>query len=47
MLNLLLRMSSNMLKMVSSKFQSKIIEIEDFKINPVNPFTLTAPRRGE
>ena len=37
-LNLLLGMSYNMPKMLGSKFQSHIIKIEDFKINPINTY---------
>ena len=36
MSNLLLRISYNRPKMLSSKFQSNIIKIKDFKINPIN-----------
>ena len=36
MLNLLLKMSYNMPKMLSSEFQTCSIKIEDFKINPIS-----------
>ena len=36
--NPLLGMSYNMPKMSSSEFQTCSIKIEDFKINPINPF---------
>ena len=36
--NLLLGMSYNMTKMLSSKFYSHIIKIENFKMNPIKYF---------
>ena len=42
--NLLLRISYNMPKMLSSKFWSPSIKTEDLKIKPNNPITLLAPR---
>ena len=32
--------------MLSSKFQSHSIEIEDFKINPINPFNPMSTNEG-
>ena len=37
-LNLLLEMSYNMPKILWSKFQRYSVKVEDFKINPINPF---------
>ena len=39
-------MSNNMLKMFSSEFQSESIKIEDFKINPINPFNPNSTKGG-
>ena len=44
--NLLLEMSYNMPKMLRSKFQSHSIRIEDFTINPLNPFNNKAGAGG-
>ena len=33
-------------KVLCSKFQSRSIKIEDFKINPINLLTLSTPREG-
>ena len=38
MSNLLLGMSYNMPKILSSEFQSPNIKIGDFKMKPINPF---------
>ena len=38
MLNVLLKRSYNVPKMLSSEFQSPSIKIEDLKINPRNPY---------
>ena len=46
MLNLLLQMSYNMPKMLSSEFQTCSIKIEDFKINPINPFNPISTKEG-
>ena len=39
-------MSYNMLKVFSSEFQSNSIKIEDFKINPINPFNPISTKGG-
>ena len=39
-------MSYNMPKVFSSEFQSKSIKIEDFKINPINPFNPISIKGG-
>ena len=44
--NLLLKMSYNMPKVFSSEFQSNSIKIEDFKINPINPFNPISTKGG-
>ena len=46
MLNLLLQMSYNMPKMLSSEFQTCSIKIEDFKINPINTFNPISTNGG-
>ena len=46
MLNLLLQMSYNMPKMLSSEFQTCSNKIEDFKINPINPFNPISTKGG-
>ena len=43
-LSLLLGMSYNMSNMLSSKFQSHRIKIEDLKINPINPLNPISTR---
>ena len=44
--NLLLGISYNIPKTLSSKFQSHSIEIEDFKINPFNPVNPNSTNGG-
>ena len=44
--NLLLGMSYNMPKMLSSEFQTCSIKIEDFKIIPINPFNPISTKVG-
>ena len=44
--NLLLGMSYNMHKMLSSEVQSHSIKIENFKINPINPFNPISIKGG-
>ena len=44
--NLLLGMSYNMPEGFSSEFQSNRIKIEDFKINPINPFNPISTEGG-
>ena len=44
--NLLIQMSYNMPKILSSKFQPWSIKIEDFKINPINPFNPISTKEG-
>ena len=45
-LNVILGMSYNLPKALTSEYQSPSIKIEDFKINPNNLITLLAPREG-
>ena len=45
-LDLLLGMSYNMPMKFSSEFQSCIIKIENFKINPINPFNPISTKGG-
>ena len=44
--NLLLGMSYNRPKMLSSEFQSHSIKIDDFKINPINYFIPICTKGG-
>ena len=46
MLNLLLGMSYNILKILCCKFQSNSIKVEDFKSNPINPFNPISTKGG-
>ena len=45
-LNLLLGISYNMPKMLSSEFQSHSIKFEDFKINPINHLNPISTKGG-
>ena len=45
-LNILLEMSYDMPKMLSSELQSHSIKIKDFKINPINPFNPISTKEG-
>ena len=46
MVNILLGMSYNKPKMVSPEFRSHSIKIQDFKINPINPFNPISIKGG-
>ena len=46
MKNILLGMPYDMPKVFISEFQRNSIQIEEFKINPINPFNPISSKRG-